>query len=46
MSSALVDISVVQRHINTLIAVAESWHLRVSASKTKVISFGAHLRNT
>ena len=46
LSSALVDISVVQRDINTLIAVAESWDLRVNASKTKIISFGAHLRNT
>ena len=46
LSSALVDISVVQRDINTLIAVAESWDLRVNASKTKVISFGAHLCNT
>ena len=46
MSSALVDISVVQRDINTLIAVAKSWDLRVNASMTKVIRFSAHLRNT
>ena len=46
MSSTLIDISVVQRDINTLMTVAKSWDLRVNASKTKVISFGAHLRDT
>ena len=35
LSSALVDISVVQRDINTLIVVSGSWDLRVIASKTK-----------
>lgn len=45
LSYALVDISVVQRDINTLTTVAESWDLRVNADKTKLISFGAHLRD-
>ena len=46
LSSALAAISLVQRDINTFIIVAESWDLRVNATKTKIFSFGAHLCNT
>ena len=44
--TVLQDISVVQRDINSLIKVAESWDLKINADKTKIMSFGTNLRQS
>lgn len=44
--SVLQGISVVQKDINSLIEVAESWDLKINVNKTKIMSFGTNLRRT
>ena len=46
LSTALGGISTIQRDIDSLIEVAESWDLKINADKTKLVSFGANLRQS
>ena len=44
INTVLQCVSTVQKDIDTLVAVAESWDLKINANKTKFISFGTNLR--
>ena len=46
LSTVLKGISTIQRDTDSLIEVAESWDLKINADKTKLVSFGANLRQS
>lgn len=46
LNTVLEGISIVQRDIDSLIKVAESWDLKINADKTKLMSFGTDLRQS